>query len=223
MNPDVVSKGIYLDFEKQIEDEKPAIAGVLIDEDYSCFGLDPTLECAVTYLQSNRVNEEWNFQDANTFAQNILERAENEERLIIGYTNAERDLLVELTGEQVRIDNVYFDANFSPWFREKYRRTYRRLLRENRNDSRWRTNRRVGLKDYLSLDWIGYPYPPDLKNYSPATALGRMRTEIQSRGGYQNVPRSVKKKFTMIYRYNFHDCKGMRHLLEFRLSRDSNR
>ena len=223
MNPEIVNRGIYLDFEKQIDDEKPAIAGVLVDDDYTCYGLDPIIEEAVTILQSSRDNEQWEFQDVNTFALSILERAEQEGRKIIGYTMTERNLLVELIGEEERIDNVYFDANIAPWFRERYRRTYRRLRRENRNDARWRTNSSVGLKDFLSLGWVGYTYPSDLRNYSPATALGRMRTELQRRGNYQAVARSVKRKFTMIHRYNFHDCKGMKHLLEFRLSRESSR
>ena len=47
IDSDLITRGIYIDFEQRIKEDLPQIAGVLIDDEYTCYVVDPRLENAV--------------------------------------------------------------------------------------------------------------------------------------------------------------------------------
>ena len=218
LNDEMVSRGIYLDFEMGMEKEIPQIAGVLVDGEYTCYVTDPLLEEAAE-SRAGRPGENWRFREAEDLVRWILDKAEGEGRRIMGYSTYDRSIMVRLAGdEEARIESLYYNANMAKWFRKRRKSTYNKILRAIKKD-RKRRRKKVGLKDILMLDFIHYDYPRYLKSYSPGRALREMLGFLEERGEHARVPQSVKTRFTKLHRYNMHDCKGMKHLLEYRLSR----
>lgn len=220
VNQETITKGIYLDFEKPIKEETPQIAGVLIDDEYTCYVIDPRLKEAAENRRIDRATEgeRWRYCDAEELSLSLLDTAEKEGRHIIGYSEAELKTMTRLVGQEERISELYYNANMGKWFRKRRKTTYNRMLREIKKNPKWGRSR-VGLKDILALDFVDYNYPKDLKNYSPASAIREVLKFLGERHHYASVPESHRKKFTKLHRYNMHDCKGMKHLLEYRLSR----
>lgn len=218
LDSETLERGIYLDFEQGMNEEIPQIAGVLIDGEYTCYIVDPRLEGAAEDRRVKRRGERWRYREAEELAYSLLNTAEEEGRRIIAYSTAEKITLVELIGEKKRISGLYLNANTASWFRKRRKTTYNRIKREIKRSGRWRKT--VGLKDILGLNFVGYDYPRNLKNYSPGRALRDMLSSLKERGDHELVPKNVKRRFTQLHRYNMHDCAGMKHLLEYRLSRD---
>ena len=147
-----------------------------------------------------------------------MEIAEDESRRIIGYSTAELETIAKLVSDKKRISSLYHNANMAPWFRKRRKTTYKRIVREIKNEERW--NKKVGMKDILERsEFIDYDYASDIKGYSPSKALSDMMKFLEERKDYKLVPRRVKTSFNKLHRYNFHDCAGMNCLLEYRLSR----
>jgi len=214
---EIITKGIYLDFEKPIKEETPQIAGVLIDDEYTCYVIDPRLKEVAEDRRAKRTTERWRYCDAKELVLSLLDTAEKEDRHIIGYSEAELNTMTDLVGQEDRISERYYNANMAPWFKERRKPTYNRIKRVKKKSNEW--SKTVGLKDILELDFVDYDYPRDLKNYSPASAIRIMLKFLGEKHHYASVPRGPRKNFTILHRYNMHDCKGMRHLLEYRLSR----
>ena len=213
----LVERGIYLDFEQALKEEVPQIAGVMVEREYTCNVVDPRLERVAKNRNANRKSERWCYCDAKELVIRLMEKAEDESRRIIGYSTAELETIAKLVSDKKRISSLYYNANMAPWFRKRRKTTYKRLVRNKKNEERW--NKKVGLKDILELEFIDYDYPGDLKGYSPSKALSDMMKFLEERKDYKLVPRGAKTRFTKLHRYNFHDCAGMKCLLEYRLSR----
>ena len=213
-----IRRAIYIDFEQRIKEDIPQIAGVLIDKEYTCYVVDPRLENAVTNWRIKRRKENWNYIEAKELVLRLLDKAESEDRRIIGYSNAELNTIVNLVGNEKRIKNLYFNANMVNWFKIRRKKTYKRLKAEIKTDEcRW--NKTVGLKDFLLLDYVDYKYPKDLIGFSAAKSLGDTLKHLEEKKDYGLLPKGVKTKFTQLYKYNIHDCLGMKHLLNYRLLR----
>ncbi len=218
IDSDLITRGIYIDFEQRIKEDIPQIAGVLIDDEYTCYVVDPRLENTVKNLRIKRRKENWNYIEAKVLILKLLDKAESEERRIIGYSNTEINTIVHLIGDEKRIKKLYFNANMATWFKIRRKKTYKRLKAEIKtNESRW--NKRVGLKDFLLLDYIDYNYPMDLIHYSPGKSLGDTICFLEERSDYDLLPKGIRNNFSKLYPYNMHDCFGMKYLLEYRLSR----
>ena len=59
----------------------------------------------------------------------------------------------------------------------------------------------------------------DLIHYSAAKSLGDTIKFLEERSDYSLLPKAIKNKFSQLYQYNMHDCFGMKHLLDYRLTR----
>ena len=117
IDSDLITRGIYIDFEQRIKEDLPQIAGVLIDDEYTCYVVDPRLENAVKNWQIKRRNENWNYIEVKKLVLRLLDKAESEDRRIIGYSNAELLTIVNLIGDEERISKIYFNANMANWFK----------------------------------------------------------------------------------------------------------
>lgn len=221
IDENLVARGIFLDFEQMMNEEKPQIAGVLINNEHKCYVIDPRLEIVVRDRIDSRKTENWCYSNAEDLLCRLLKLAEDEERHIIGYSNAEKNNMNLILGKEELINRIYYNANMASWFRKRRRITYKRLIKEIKNDNtRWKKT--VGLKDLLELEYVGYNYPKELKRYSPAKALREMMKSLKESENYNLIQKSVKRRFTQIYKYNMHDCFGMKHILMYRLSRENN-
>ena len=218
IDSDLITRGIYIDFEQRIKEDLLQIAGVLIDDEYTCYVVDPRLENAVKNWRIKRRKENWNYTDVKKLVLRLLDKAESEDRRIIGYSNAELLIIVNLIGDEERIIKRYFKANMANWFKLRRKKTYKRLKAGIKTEER-RWNKKVGLKDFLQLDYVSYKYPKELLKYSPAKSLCDVIHYLERESDFSLLPKSTLENFNQIYHYNLHDCFGMKHLLEYRNSR----
>ena len=212
----LVERGIYIDFEKTLRAEIPQILGVMIEGQYICYVIDSCLELAAINRIKQKTSENWMYEDPKNLLNKLLRFAEEEQRKIIGYSQSDMKTMIKIIGVKERIENSYFNANMATWFRKRRKTSYKNLLYQIKNDKTNPSNR-VGLKDLLSLDYVKYKYPSSINDYSPAKALREMMKCLNERKDYHLVPKGIKKSFGKMYQYNFHDCNGMKHLLEYRL------
>ena len=59
IDENLVARGIFLDFEQMMNEEKPQIAGVLINNEYKCYVIDPRLEIVVRDRIESRKRKMW--------------------------------------------------------------------------------------------------------------------------------------------------------------------
>ena len=74
---------------------------------------------------------------------------------------------------------------------------------------------KIGLKDLLDLSFIGYDCPRHLKSFKPASRTNGIIDQVALRGSHKELTRSKKRDWTNLINYNEHDCRGMKHLVEF--------
>ena len=83
--------------------------------------------------------------------------------------------------------------------------------------------RKVGLKDLLSLSFVGYDYPKHLKGFQPATRITgiiKMLNDDLRMGDYQKLTPTMKRHWANLIKYNEHDYRGMKWLLEFLVTKE---
>ena len=68
------------------------------------------------------------------------------------------------------------------------------------------------------MELVCYNYPTSMKGVSPAKAIRLMQEQLKIKKNYTVVSRSVKRKWTMMLRYNKLDVLGLRYLLQWILN-----
>lgn len=209
-------RAIYIDFEGG-EDKPPSLVGVLIENEYRAIILNSAFR---PLARSKKLA----FRSLKEFVADTLSLAVTEDRVIAAWTEHEWKKMSEFDngtlGQIYRNANLlvmeYFKSNRSKTI-EKLKQQIKKAI-ESRKRDKYKKN--VGLKDLLTVDYVGYAYPPNLKSFSPGTAISRMDGQLAKKeGDYSNVAPGAKRAFTNLIRYNEHDCMGMAHLIEFVFSR----
>ena len=110
----------------------------------------------------------------------------------------------------------YRNANLlvKKFFKDERPRTYKNLLEKSKKDKVNDLNRRVGLKDYLGVDYVKYDYPVDFECFSPAGTISEIEKAITNKKIKQ-----ATDAFGKLIKYNEHDCIGMKHLIDYAFSR----
>ena len=211
---DEARRAIWLDFEGGIN-KVPSLAGVLVEGRYSATILNPDFGS----LAKTRKLVHKSFGD---FVGDTLSTASQEERIIAAWSEHE---LNQMEGfDDGILKKRYRNANklVLKFFKDKP--TFKKLKKQNKKDKAEgkRRNSNVGLKDLLGLDYIPYDYPDCLESFSPAKTISRMEDQLARHGGnYRKVATGAKRAFTQLIEYNEHDCKGMKHLIDYVFSRKS--
>jgi hypothetical protein len=181
-------RAIYIDCEG-FENRSPTLLGILVGEALEQVVLDPDL-AVVAEARNHRLS---------TFkreAAQLLERSVNESRLIVAYSQHERNLF--MTYAQVDIVDAYRDARM---IAKRWRNA---LHPENSSDGR-------GLKDFL--EFIKFPRGIHLGHRKSTKRIKAVLDMIKIRKTYEALTPVKKAQWTKLLEHNAIDCRGMRELV----------
>lgn len=200
----------WIDFEGR-QDEPPAMVCELEGDAITSIVFDERLKSAAEQKKLAVLE----FRD---YAQSLRQRVNERDGLVAAYSKHELELLKAIEpGSEDFWETVYLNANMSSWFG----RCLPDLKAKLEAGDAGKRNRGLGLKDYLSLPEVRYPYPKRLKKFSPSPVIGLLRSELAEVGGrYSRLKDRTKSKWVRLIEYNQHDVKGMKHLIAFKLSHE---
>lgn len=213
---DILENGICIDFEQRKNDEAPAMIGVYQDKTYRCYILDDDL-IRVSYVKANGKRDTFAFLEA------LLNRAIADDRYLVAFSEHEKNILTAILPHRAAdIDGQYINVNVitKGFFNRKRRRTVK-LQRASKLAETNGFTSKIGLKDYLALDYVGYKYPEDLKsNFRGAGAvLGMVRGQLAKKSRFKHMTTLAQEQWKQLIEYNRHDCRGAMHLLRYVLRR----
>ena len=214
MDTKIISRGIYIDFEMGLHDKLPHIMGVLIEDNYNCIITNNALSSSAEYK---------NLQVCNPidYCNKLLDRAKLEKRVLFGYSEHEKNVISELIPSKAKfLTRSYENANMrkriKKWIRstrgKKHASEFETLEKKKAKEE---FRNKVGLKDLLGLSFIKYDYPRHLKGFKPAGRTKGIIDQVALRGSHKKLTKSKKRDWTNLINYNEHDCRGMKHLVEF--------
>ena len=181
-------RALYIDFEGFME-ESPSLMGIACEYEFEQVVLDESLRGAA---DAKRLR----LTTVQQVGRELEARAAREDRLIIGYSQHELQLL--MTYGAIDIGARYRDARMTG------RRWINRLHRGEVPS--W------SLLDLLQ--YMGYEAPTVLANGLVTKRLAAVRRGLQVQGGCYSALTPVQKaKWTKLLRYNRVDCLGMRDLV----------
>jgi len=182
-------RAIYVDCEG-FEGKSPALIGIQIGDDPpEQVVLDPALEL-VAEACDHRLST---FQAE---AGRILERSETDDRMIVSYSQHEREIFQAFADTD--IGSRYKDARM---IAKRWRNT---LHREIPLSGR-------GVKDFLEI--VGYARGKYLGDRKTTKRLRAVRDMLSRRGSYEALTPVVKAQWTKLLEHNRIDCDGMRYLV----------
>jgi len=202
-------KIIWLDVEMRENDETPAMSTVLINEQLRTYVHDLSLvPPAKARPQGDITYISWSDLVADLF-----EKTKSPKTLIGAYTEAELDLLVQaLQAKKEHWERVYFNANARRWFQKHHPEIYNDIFAKVKKSDPYA---RVGLKNFLTHKAVGYKYPTNLRGFSPAKQINRLREQFIRYGGvYKDYSGGSKRAWTNLVNYNREDVKGMQWLAQ---------
>ena len=188
ITPREAFRAIYIDFEGFMKDS-PSLIGIACEYEFTQFVLSEPLYPA---------GEAKGLKGASLerVAQGLVARSNDEDRLIVGYSQLERNLLQEYG--QVDVQQRYRDARMIG------RRWINRVRRGEVVE--W------GLMDLLQF--MGYEVPTHL---AKGLVTKRLRGVLQglevNDGRYEELTPVQKAKWTKLLRYNRVDCLATRDLM----------
>lgn len=210
LNQKNLENAVIIDFEG-LMDKDPSIAGILCDGEFRQVCFNPTLKDAA-------IEKGLEYSILESFLDELLSECIDEKRLIIGYSSREYNVFCEALPSRVEdINSVYLNALATKWFSNRYRIEIN-TLKSKKKKSKYIYDRKVGLKDFLDLEVVGYPLPSWVKGVSPAKAIRRLEKAITDVGDYGSVTRRTKRSWTMMLKYNRIDIEGLSYLLNWILS-----
>ena len=217
LDTNITERGIFIDVEMRKNDllDSPRMIGVLIDGKYTAYACDEIFRTSVAYQKEHKPEQSWCFCPAAALLSGVMAHAEREDRKIVAYSEHEKNILKAIFPDQhIKIENLYFNANMKKWFEQNRGTSFRQLRRARQGQY----NNKVGLKDFLDLDYIDYTVPTFFKGFSPAKAIGNLEDQLKRHGDHKSITGRRKSEFTNLYTYNEHDCRGMQALLRYCLS-----
>ena len=210
LNSDMLQDAIILDFEG-LKGDEPSLLGFFVDGEFKQICFDNTLKIAA-------IEKEIELRELNETLNLLIDKCIDEKRIMIGYSRREYDVFCEKLPERIKdINRVYLNALATKWFRRKYP-LQMKILKKKKSTIKWKPNRSIGLKDFLDMELVCYNYPTSMKGVSPAKAIRLMQEQLKIKKNYTVVSRGVKRKWTMMLRYNKLDVLGLRYLLQWILN-----
>ena len=210
LNRENLETAVIIDFEG-LMDEAPSMVGILCDGDFRQVCFNSTLKDAA-------IEKGLEYSSLESFLDELLTECIDEKRLIIGYSSREYNVFCEvLPGRVEEVNSVYLNALATKWFSNRYR-IEMNTLKSKKKKSKYMHERKVGLKDFLDMEVVGYPLPSWAKGVSPAKAIRRLEKAINNAGDYASVTPRTKRSWTMMLKYNRIDIEGLSYLLNWILS-----
>ena len=220
---------IFFDVEMRSVDKLPALVGVLIDDEF-------TITCLDERLRPVAEHSDLEVRDPYAFFEELILNAEEEDMALVAYSEHEKDLLVEMFGQendrhqQLRniVERRYVNANARKWFRKHYRESYDMI--EAREKAKGRRSKyrkpngtiRMGLNLLLQIPEVAYPGVGEAGRGSPAKTLYDVRDHLERKGpSYDSLTGTVKRKWKNLLNYLRHDVVGMAHLYAFVQEREA--
>lgn len=199
------ARALHLDFEGFMG-RPPVMAGLLVDGRWTAVVFDdvaPMLAPAAIAkgLEVCRLDD---------FLAEIVRRAEEEDRCIMGFSSRERSVFLEHGVTAETFDRRWIDTRrlgmawrrrHHPEVAAQVTATRRRLRRLGRRVD-GRGNR---LQDFARL--LGLPSCP---GYGPGRTTSRLRDvggQLERRGAYERLTGVAKRKWTLLLRHNEFDCR----------------
>ena len=200
---------IWLDVEKRENDETPAMSTVMIDQKIKTYVHD----LALVPPANARPQGDIAYMSWSDLVDELFEKTKSPKTLIGAYTEAELDLLIRATpSRQAHWEKVYFNANARRWFQRHYPEIYNDILAKVKKSGPFA---KVGLKNFLTHKDVGYKYPTNLRGFSPAKQINRLREQFIRYGGvYKDYAAGSKRAWTNFVNYNREDVKGMQWLVQ---------
>tara|TARA_Y100000758_G_C16013402_1_gene408394 strand:- start:44 stop:1027 length:984 start_codon:yes stop_codon:yes gene_type:complete len=204
---EILENSIIIDFEG-LKDQIPALAGVLIDQEFEQYCFEERL----LHAANEKGIEQ---KEISVYLEVLLDKAIREERTIIGYSIREYEVFCQILPDRIEdISEVYLNAIATKWFRKRYPIEIEKLEIKGLKFS-WKPNRRIGLKELLTLEPVSYPYPSWMKGVGPAKAIKRMSQQLERHGSYELASKGAKRAWTMMIEYNAIDVRGLYFLLDW--------
>lgn len=199
MHPDEASRAIYIDFEALATRPYPSpkLLGVLTDDEFAQWVLDPALASARAAAKRLIV-----LDPADAVAL-IVQEAEDEGRAIVGWSFFDRDVAANANSALAeRLDAVYRNAiqTARPWRQRLHPSAA--MPREDDHSPRHT------LDKYARL--AGYTRP---LAGNPAAWLRATEKRLAAAGGrYRHISATGKRDWHRLLDYNRHDCLALRHV-----------
>ena len=202
---EILEYAVIIDFEG-LMDEDPSMAGILYDGYFTQVCFNPKLEKAA-------IAKNLQFTNLHSYLDELLTECIEDQRLIIGYSQREYDVMCDVLPERIEeINSVYLNAIATKWFKNRYPLALKAVAKKKKKE-KYHRDRRIGLKDILDFDFVAYEVEPWAKGVKPAKNIRRMINALEQTGDYDSVTRRTKSAWTMMLRYNKLDVEGLHYLL----------
>jgi hypothetical protein len=187
ISPGEAARAIYIDFESTAADP-PVLLGAACEDELVQWVLDPRLGDAAAASGL----EQLSLADA---VQRVLDRCVREERLLVGYSQHERQVIHGELG--IDVSDLYRDARM---IAVRWKNRTRLALQRDDHE----------LKTFLEA--IGYPRRAYLGAHHSAKWIREVTTMLDRKSTFAELT-AVKKSFwTKLLEHNAVDCDGMREL-----------
>ena len=204
---EILEYAVIIDFEG-LMDEDPSMAGVLCDGYFSQVCFNPKLEKAA-------IAKNLQFTSLHSYLDELLTECIENQRLIIGYSQREYDVLCDVLPDRIEeINAAYLNAIATKWFKKRYPLALKAVAKKKKKE-KYHRNRRIGLKDILDFDFVAYEVEPWAKGVKPAKAIRRMINALEKNKDYKSVTGGTKSAWTKMLRYNQVDVEGLHYLLQW--------
>ena len=207
LTQEILDYAVIIDFEG-LMDEDPSMAGVLCDGYFSQVCFNPKLEKAA-------IAKNLQFTSLHSYLDELLTECIENQRLIIGYSQREYDVLCDVLPDRIEeINAAYLNAIATKWFKKRYPLALKAVAKKKKKE-KYHRNRRIGLKDILDFDFVAYEVEPWAKGVKPAKAIRRMINALEKNKDYKSVTGGTKSAWTKMLRYNQVDVEGLHYLLQW--------
>ncbi|MFP6769473.1 MAG: hypothetical protein VB859_14960 [Planctomycetaceae bacterium] len=207
-----LDRAIFLDFES-FKNGDPLLAGVRIDGHFKQVVLDQRLALAA-------FDKNLEVVEPTEWALSLVERAIEDDRLVVGFSKTELEGLAELGAELPAHRYVNARKIAKPW-RRKFRPVEHKQVARNRRkfakskssrqQSRLHSKEGNRLIDYTVLVGI---VPPHM--YAHRRVTKRLRSVLQQldrHGDYSRLTRTAKANWTNVLEHNRFDVEGLAGML----------
>ena len=221
LSEEVLENAIWFDIEKQKGDVEPAVTGMLVDGLFSIIVHDEKLTCGADYSELKLISGE-------KFYSNLLKRCLDENRKLISYTSADFGFVSKAYPHlKEDLEEVFIRASFTSWFRRKKQKLFAEMQANSKKNYTRSRNKfgkgpkksgefKVGLKDMLKIEAVGYPDASKIGIGGSAKAIKKMRDRYDKTGAdVEKVTSGEKKAWSKMLTYLMHDVYGLCHLTKW--------
>lgn len=208
-------RAIYIDFEGRVNDPE-SLLGVACEGQWIVYILEPLLWSAATHGHNKGQVVAITKIEALRLIRN---RAETESRVIAAWSHREQDAILQ-TPEITAEERSWWLTNLID-----AKRPAKKMARasgihiEGRKSTRSGGVNKNSLASYMHA--TGYRVPRIHGPNNSAQRILYVRNQIISKGSFENITSTAKRKWTNGLSHNLHDCIGLAHVMTFLASKST--